>query len=305
MGKRVDPKRVRYIKLGEGGAWAADCIQNSTIRVGFWTDDYYDLCMNGQWEELAAAYRNEKGRSKGTASRFSGEVRAFYQDDGSTLWVTFHDRKMYWTFIDPSSTPRPANGEGTFRATQPWTCQSIGGTTLWMVELSGGLTKTAAYRGTSCEVEDPDYVIRRVNDEKRAENIEAVRIVAELENVVVRLMSLLTPPDFELLVDLMFSASGWRRRGVVGGPQGTVDIELELPSTGDRAFIQVKSSTTQADFSAYEQAMERMGVERMFFAYHTGTVHSEAPRITLLGPQRLARMVIDAGLVSWLMKKVG
>ncbi len=33
---------------------------------------------------------------------------------------------------------------------------------------------------------------------------------------------LLEPQDFELLVDLVFSTSGWRRVGVVGGTQKTL-----------------------------------------------------------------------------------
>ena len=305
MSNRINAERVRYIKLGVGGDWAEECIHGDRIRIGFWTDTYFDLCVNREWDRLAAVYRDEKEKSKRTASRFVGEVRAFFEDVGRTMWITFHNRKMYWTFLDPNAVPHRASGEGTVRVALPWSCRSLGGAELWMVELSGGLTKTAAYRGTSCEVEDPDYVIRRVNDEQRTETLDAKRAVAELEGILVRLMRLLTPPDFELLVDLIFSASGWRRRGVLGGPQDTVDIELELPSTGDRAFVQVKSSTNQNEFLAYAEAAERSGIERMFFAYHSGSAHSEDSRIKILGPDELARMTIEAGLVSWLMKKAG
>jgi hypothetical protein len=53
-------------------------------------------------------------------------------------------------------------------------------------------------------------------------------------------MKLLGPRDFETLVDLVFSTSGWRRQGVVGKTQKTLDLDLILPSTGERAFVQVK-----------------------------------------------------------------
>jgi hypothetical protein len=42
-----------------------------------------------------------------------------------------------------------------------------------------------------------------------------------------------------MLVDLVFANSGWRRIGRVGKTQKTVDIELMLPTTGERAFVQV------------------------------------------------------------------
>ncbi|WP_162484273.1 hypothetical protein [Yersinia intermedia] len=52
-----------------------------------------------------------------------------------------------------------------------------------------------------------------------------------------------------MLVDLIFSASGWRRTGSLGRTQKTVDIEL--PTTGERAFVQVKSVAEQSVFSGY------------------------------------------------------
>ena len=68
---------------------------------------------------------------------------------------------------------------------------------------------------------------------------------------IVPLMRLLTWQDFELLVDLVFTNSGWRRVGPVGKTQKTVDIELMLPTTGERAFVQVKSSAGKRDLDEY------------------------------------------------------
>lgn len=46
--------------------------------------------------------------------------------------------------------------------------------------------------------------------------------------------------------------------------------------------------------------------ERMFFVWHTGTITAdeEAADITLIDSERLARLVLDAGLSSWLREKV-
>jgi hypothetical protein len=43
----------------------------------------------------------------------------------------------------------------------------------------------------------------------------------------------------------------------------------------------------------------------MFFVWHTGDVtDNDVEDITLVGPDRLARMVLDAGLSSWVREKV-
>lgn len=84
--------------------------------------------------------------------------------------------------------------------------------------------------------------------------------------------------DFELLVDLIFSASGWRRVGVVGGSQETVDIELVLPSTGDRAFVQIKSATTQNELDDYLRRFEKRDEGRMFFRLSHGYRYARGER---------------------------
>ncbi len=49
-------KRAFYIKLGEGGDHAAQCIADGTIWFGFeaWP---HDLCVKGDWEALRTKSR--------------------------------------------------------------------------------------------------------------------------------------------------------------------------------------------------------------------------------------------------------
>lgn len=304
MPEPVHANRVRYIKLGEGGEWAEECLRSGTLRIGFWTDEYFDLCVEGKWDELARAFE-ARGRSKSTASNFVGQVRAVYEDNGTTLWVTFHTRRMYWTFVDARDTPWIApHGEGSLRKTLPWRTETIRGAPLWMTSLPGRLTKTAGFPGASCDLERPDNVIRRINGEGAPEVTAAERLISQLQVAVIALLQLMDWKDFEVLVDLVFSTSGWRRQGDVGGEQTTTDIELELPSTGERALVQIKSATTQSELDAYRATFGGSTYDRMFFAYHTGNVQSADPRITLLGPDRLAKMIVEAGLVSWVLDKV-
>jgi hypothetical protein len=113
--------------------------------------------------------------------------------------------------------------------------------------------------------------------------------------------------DLELLVDLIFSTTGWRRVSRVGATQKTIDLELVLPTTSEKAFVQVKSRAGVADVREYVQKFEDAPIyERMFFVWHTGDIpQTEATSgVTLVGPHKLAGMVIDSGLSSWLRDKV-
>jgi hypothetical protein len=42
----------------------------------------------------------------------------------------------------------------------------------------------------------------------------------------------------------------------------------------------------------------------MFFVFHSGNADTDDRRVTVIGPSQLAELVVDAGLVSWLIRKV-
>ncbi len=173
--------------------------------------------------------------------------------------------------------------------------------------LSGALTKLAAYRGTSCKVKEREknYVVGRINGKKTREVERAITASKEMRESAVELMQLLGPRDFELLVDLVFTTSGWRRLGVVGKTQKTLDLDLVLPSTDERAFVQVKSKTDSQELATYIAKFEDGDWDRMFFVFHSGEPKAvDDPRVTVIGPEKLAEMVVNAGLVGWLIQKV-
>ncbi|HWH59987.1 MAG TPA: hypothetical protein VN682_20325 [Terriglobales bacterium] len=80
----------------------------------------------------------------------------------------------------------------------------------------------------------------------------------ELQAKTLGLLRLLDPNDFETLGGLIFETSGWRRISTVGGNQKTTDIDLLLPTTGEKALVQIKSSTTQAEFQSYLDEFKRL-----------------------------------------------
>jgi hypothetical protein len=154
-------------------------------------------------------------------------------------------------------------------------------------------------------VDVAEYVVRRINGQKTPEVERAVVAFEGLRASVLDMMRLLGPRDFETLVDLVFSVSGWRRLGIVGKTQKTLDLDLVLPSTGERAIVQVKSDTNPAELAEYVGRLDTLGpYDRMFFVYHSGEAETDDERVTVIGPEKLADMVVDAGLATWLIRKV-
>ncbi|MBI4480149.1 MAG: hypothetical protein HY651_09020 [Acidobacteria bacterium] len=304
---KISPTHVRYIKLGEGGKWEKECLKKEIIRFGFGSSnsDRFPLCRAGQWKDLKKSFL-VAGKTKGTATRFTNETRRFFEDDGSMLWLTFMGDILYWGRLAPHPPMPHSDGDGVWRTVEGgWCCTDLNGEQLKKERLSGALTKLAAYRGTSCGVEAKKYLIRRINGEKTPEIERAVLALGELKHSALDLMRLLGPQDFETLVDLVFSTSGWRRQGIIGKTQKTLDLDLFLPSTGERAFVQVKSKTTSSQLAEYIGKFEELGsFDRMFYVYHSGEAETDDDRVTIIGPERLAELVMDSGLANWLIRKV-
>ena len=87
------------------------------------------------------------------------------------------------------------------------------------------------------------------------------------------------------------------------------DIELQEPVTEELYQVQVKSSATVADFEEYAKGFSATDFRRLYFVVAspmgdwpsdlTGSDDTVQPIL----PGRLAEMVVDFGLVNWLLKK--
>jgi hypothetical protein len=113
--------------------------------------------------------------------------------------------------------------------------------------------------------------------------------------------------DFEILVDLLFSRSGWQRTGALGQGQRDVDLLLEHPLTGERAWVQVKSKAVQRTLDDYLARFEHDGTfQRFFFVCHSDEGALALPRkphLHLWTGAALAEAVMQNGLFDWLMKR--
>lgn len=299
--------QVRYIKLGEGGKWEKDCIKNNIIRFGFGTykEERFKLCMARRWNELAKQFIAD-GRNQSTANRFTKETRLFFESDATTVWITFVGEFFYWGILDSTPSERYFDCDGVSRKIAGgWRKTDINGEVLTKEKLSGALTKLAAYRGTSCSVDVSDYVIRRINGQKVPKVEQGIEASKKMKESIQELMTLLVPQDFEILVELVFSTSGWRRQGSVGKTQKFLDLDLTLPSTGERACVQIKSKTTSGQLAEYVEKIDDAGpFQRMFYVYHSGEAKTDDKRVILIGSKELAGLVFDAGLTTWLINKV-
>ena len=71
--------------------------------------------------------------------------------------------------------------------------------------------------------------------------------------------------------------------------------------------MQVKSQTNQAQFDDYVERFDKRSEGRMFYVYHTVNreLRVEDEQVSIVGPNRLAELVLETGLFDWLPKKVG
>lgn len=308
--------RAMYIKLGEGNRWAKLAFNTNTLRFGFEEFSHEGSLAATQNKDFAPVkyyYENERGVAPGTATRYSNEVREFYTAGTDVLWITFAEGRMWWCFAEAEVTPTLASdfeavGSRYRKTINRWTDKDVNGETLWINSLRGSLTTTAGFRGTICRVREFDYLLRRLNGEVTPAT-EAVRTAR------LKLIEALTPlicglhwKDFELLVELVMTQGGLRRVSATGGTQHTTDIELELPLTSERALVQVKSKLDQSTVEKVAaDLIEAAGGARAFIAYHTsiGQLSIDQDNVKLIGPEELAEHIVDLGLTSWIMAKVG
>jgi len=307
--------KVQYIKLGNGGKWEQLCLREGIIRFDYESADpeSMQLCREGRWGELTAQWQAARG-NKAVGTRDVKETRIYWEDNGDTLWITFAGDDLYWGFLEPGE-PRPyavgaSDDFSTFRKVQGgWKSVGKDGKPLGKYNLPGYVTKVAAYRRTVCDVEGGESLIARINGQKTAEIERVYGAKTELTDALIPILRKLDWKPFETLVEMIFSRSGWRRIGAVGKARPNIDVALEIPLTGERACIQIKTSATVHDLENWIKFKEESSAySQMFFVYHTSSVplrvNDEEEIIQVLDANQVAQQVIETGLVDWVISQV-
>jgi hypothetical protein len=306
-----EPGAMRYIKLGENGRWATKALQEGILPFGYRSIDHRS-CLIGDWDEVRRQLVG-MGRSAQGASQGLREIKDFYGLPTDTLWVTAADGHFWWAFADGpvlvddrDNLDEPAR----YRRTRTgWSNKSLTGRPLTVRSLSSALTRTANYQMTICTVKHADYLLRRIGDERNPLHVHATECRTKLRDAGHRMIQQLDWRDFEILVDLIFARGGWQRTSVLGKYQIDVDLILSQPLLGETAWVQIKSTASQAGLNDYLGRFQRDGsCERFFFVCHSAagplTLPAQ-PGLHLWTGGRLSEAAIDAGLLNWLIERTG
>lgn len=303
------PKAIRYIKLGQGGAWAEEALATETIPFGYHPVSH-DACEAKRWDSVRDDLVGTGKKGSG-ATQALRQVREFYELGPDTLWVTIAAGHLWWCFaagpVVPVQSENPL-APSRYRPTRAgWRNTSLAGEPLTTLSLSSSLTRTANYRMTICEVERSDYLVRRIRSLPDPLHAQAMALQAKVRQLTEGMIAQLHWQDLESLTDLIFARDGWRRVGVLGGDQPDVDLVLEHATTRQRAWVQVKTKAKQADLADNLERFEQQGTcDRFYFicGHPSGPLTiPDDPHVQLWAKVTLADAAIDAGLFGWLVDR--
>jgi hypothetical protein len=225
------------------------------------------------------------------------------------IWITFEDGYMWWCTVRDGITPNP-NGEtksaGQFWLVcdKVWSNKSIGGRLLAVADLPGTVWTVSGFKGTVCEPKAWPSILRIIRDEKNSDAAEAERARTSYERAVEKTVKALSPKDFEQLIDLILLRTGWARISTLGKTREGVDLEVENLAAGETAFVQVKSTATQAVLNDYiaRFSKRRDFYSRMIFAVHTLQGNLKVPvdlPVQIWTGDHLSHLVVLLGLGEW------
>jgi hypothetical protein len=300
------------MKNGVGGQWWAAAKTNGQLHVG-WRLIPRSLLETADLPALEALIRAEYGIKRGATQDFNA-LSAFLDHPGQHIWITFQDGCMWWCTVHDGVELNPdgeSNERGNFwlRCARPWSNHSIGGRHLAMANLPGIVTTTAGYQATVCEPKGWNEVLRIIHDEEDADAAVATEARRAYQNAVAKLVGRLREKDFEVLVDLILSRTGWARVAKLGGVTEGIDVEVENPSTDEIAFVQVKSTAGQSTLDDYvaKFSSRRERYNRMIFAVHTPSGKLAPPDgqpVQVWDRGRIAELVVNLGLGGWVARRL-
>lgn len=305
------PASVRYVKNGPAGAWWKDAKAASRLHAG-WSQIPDALLQDRDSAAIAALIRSQYGTKAGATQDLKA-LLTLLEAPSQHLWITFEDGFLWWSTVKDDVTINDAGlpGCGHFWLTldRPWQNRSLAGRYLAISELPGTVTSTAGFKGTVCEPKAWADILRLIRDDPDPDAAAARAARLAYEGAISALVKRLGPKDFEALVDLILSRSGWTRIAKLGGATEGIDVEVESPAIGEIAFVQVKSQATQGVLDDYVGRFRRRRdrYARMIFAVHSPNRDLHLPPaepIQVWDRQRISELVVALGLGEWVSKRV-
>ena len=300
------------MKNGAGGRWWADAKARSRIHAG-WSQIPDEAIRNADVPTIASVLREQYGTKPG-ATQDLNALRALIEGPSRHIWVTFESGYLWWATACDGVTLSPdneTNAHGHFwvNLDRAWDNRSLAGRHLVMSELPGIVTTTAGFKGTVCEPKGWREILRLIRDEPDEDAAAATAARLTYQASVGKLVARLGPKDFEVLVDLVLSRSGWTRLAKVGGVTEGLDIEAENPAIDEIAFVQVKGKAGQKTLDEYVDRFRhrRERYARMIFAVHSPDGSLTAPvtdPVQVWNGPKVAELVVRLGLGDWVAKRV-
>ena len=311
---KIQFDKAYYIKLGERGAWEENSINSGKIRIG-WGDTKLEDIQKGNWDKIKKEIQDDfraRNKKKGDVKDFNA-LKNIYDADSNTVFVTFYNSKLWWCRVRDEVGKDRIKEDGTSKYREvdgKWSDQDIDRKVLLSHQISGKLYSLQMYRATHCKVIAIDHLRRLINAEHSPEYNSISEAKKELRSRVGAGIKLLHPKDFEILVDLVFRQAGWRRVSVLGETMKFFDLVLEEPITNDRYGVQIKSAATSGDFKKYAERFTSGEFKKLYFVVHStddeklSEDSKDYKNVELIFVDDLAKMIVDGGLVDWLMEKI-
>ncbi|MDH5302199.1 MAG: hypothetical protein OEW58_12650 [Gammaproteobacteria bacterium] len=306
--EKISADRAFFIKLGERGGWESDCIKNGRIELGY-LDVNHDLCVSGKWDEVRETF--PYGANSGAKTRHLNQVKAFYEEPNTTLWITFFSDRMWWCFADEEVVYLPGSKSKYRRVIGEWKDVDVNGDCLTKSRLSGKLLAVQSFQGTICSIGEREYLLHKINGTNEP-HVEAAELAFEhLRKSLIPIIKNLHPKDFEIFTDLIFRQGGWKRSGVAGEVEKDIDMALISPISGESIAVQVKSTSNKATYDAYKKKfVEMAGFSKFYYVTHSPSQDLvEEYRefgddsFILWDEDELSRQAVKGGIVDWLIDR--
>jgi hypothetical protein len=273
-----------------------------------------ELLLRPDFPKIEQLIKADYGNHPGATQDFNA-LRDLLENPSKHVWVTFEDGCMWWCTVRDGATINPSGRSSTagnfwLTCERPWCNHSVGGKLLAISDLPGTVTTTAGFKATVCTPKDWQAILRIIQDQKDTDAAKAANARTEYVQAIHTMIKRLSPKDFEQLIDHILMRTGWARISTLGKTREGIDVEAENPAVDEIAFVQVKSSATQAMLDDYiKRFRERRDFyARMIFAVHSPkgelTPPADLPAVQVWTGDRVAQLVVRLGLGEWVESRL-
>lgn len=310
--KVIEFKKAHYIKLGKGGQWADECLKSNVIRIGWSFIQGTNEINLKEWDKIEDKIKQnfKSENKKNGATQDFNALRRICEANQDEVFITFHANRMYW--CQAMDGPVEMDTESKFRrCLNGWSSEPIGGGEPFNIsDISGYLTKTQGFQGTSCLLDEGQIkILRRLINNKKKDSTEKVELLKiEIIETVVELLKDLHWKDCEILADLIFQRCGWQRISMHGENMKFIDMQYIEPISGNRYDVQVKSGADKKTFDTCVSNYENHQTSKFYFITFNPDktlkgVVSDNPKIEIFYGVKLAQLIFDLGLLDWVLRK--